>query len=259
MTSGKTRVVIADHFGNGSSLWVFYGACMLLSLFLHIPAMMLAVDHYHSFAVFWLWFIVIEGARLGVFVAYALWKQRPAALFLLTEFSISPRVFLPAAMLLFAYARAPLGIFVAVVAFWIVLEVRALRAARAINPYQALRQMRRKGALVEVTPQNWVYYSPKNKVLDLVNASSKGGTFMKTELKYVGLPFALIAPALFLISQRSGADFDLRTLIAGAFAVVIGWLTLPVLVQCHISREALNRLSTEGKIVFEKRSALRSE
>lgn len=38
----------------------------MLSIFLHIPAMMLAVDHYHSWALFGIWIALIETIRFCI-------------------------------------------------------------------------------------------------------------------------------------------------------------------------------------------------
>lgn len=82
---------------------------------------------------------------------------------------------------------------------------------------------------------------------------------MKTELKYIGLSIALIGPALFLISQCAGTNFDGRAVIAGIFAIAIGWLSMPLLVQGHLTRQALTLLTAEGEIAFKKRRRQRSQ
>lgn len=82
----------------------------MLSIFLHIPAMMLAVDHYHSWALFGIWIALIETIRFWIFAIFVLWRRQQDALILLTELSFSPRLFLPSAMLLFVYAAAPLEV-----------------------------------------------------------------------------------------------------------------------------------------------------
>lgn len=82
---------------------------------------------------------------------------------------------------------------------------------------------------------------------------------MKTELKYIGLSIALIGPALFLISQRASTNFDGRAVIAGIFAIAIGWFSMPVLVQGHLTRRALSLLRAEGEIAFKRRRRQRSQ
>ena len=81
---------------------------------------------------------------------------------------------------------------------------------------------------------------------------------MKTELKYIGLSIALMDPALFLISQRSGTNLHGRTVIAGIFTIAIGWLSMPLLVQGHLTRHALTLLTAEGEIAFKKMRRQRS-
>lgn len=64
------------------------------------------------------------------------------------------------------------------------------------------------------------------------------------------LPFIIIAPALFLYSQRLGDNFDARAAIMGAFCIVIGWLSMPVLIGTRLSQRALNLLAHRGEAAF---------
>lgn len=246
------KIELAARAENGARLSTLYIASVFLALFLHVPAMMLFFGYGRS-ALFILWILLIEGTRLAVFVILVLLRRQPDAVLALREYSISPRLFFPAAVLFFVYAGAPHGIYVMVVVFWLLMELRCRVASNRLDPAVALRQLRRTGALSEA-PEGWSYRLD-NGLADLLDKDSKGRSFMQSQLIWVGLPFAIIAPGLFLYSMQLGDNFELRAVIAGVFCLVIGWLTMPALVGARISRNALDHLGTQGKAAFSGKSA----
>lgn len=241
------KIELAARAENGARLSTLYIASVFLALFLHIPAMMLFFGAGRA-ELFVLWLVLIEGIRLAVFVILVMKRRQPGAMLTLREYSISPRLFFPAAMLFFAYAGASPGIHVIIVAFWLVLELRCRAAANRLDPAVALGQLRRSGALTK-EPTGWSYRLD-NGLADLLDRGSKGRTFMQSQLIWVGLPFAIIAPGLFLYSMRLGHNFDARAVIAGVFCLVIGWLSMPTLVGSRISRNALDHLAKQGEAAF---------
>lgn len=248
MQAAAAPVTLADTARNGASIGMLYGAGAFFSLMLHVPALMLAGDA-GRIDLFAVWFVAIEGGRLAWFLVFARMRRDPAAMLLLREISLSPRTFLPAAMLFFVYASAPPGLNLAVAGLWLALEYRAVRTAGRVDAATALRSLKRSGALTEVEDGRWVY-RVDDGLAELLDKTARGGRFMRAELTYVALPFAVAAPALFLTSQRAGGEFDIRALIAGGFCLVIGWFTLPVLAGSRISRRALRALAADGRAAF---------
>ena len=239
MSFAESRVFLSCRSENGKSIWVLYGASAFLSLFLHIPMMLLLTERI-NFLAFLLWFCAVECARIVSFCMFVIWLRMPSFLFVLGTFALSPRLLLPSAMLCFAYSNAPLLVHLLIVILWIGLEIWAVRAGNRVPVKQVFTSWKRDGVLTQKDNGTWLF-RPGGNLSKLIDKYSPSGTFMKRSNKY-GLPLVLIAPSLFFISEGAGNNFELRTFILGCGCLWMGYFCLPVLAISHVSRRTLRAL-----------------
>lgn len=237
MSVGSVRIILSPVARNGFRLWGLYLSTLIFALFVHVPVVMLLVDRLERADLVWLWILGFEGARLLFFVLAAYVLRAPAWMISFRETSLSPRMFLGAALLFFIYGGAPFFVLGAVIVVWAVQEVRAVRLAAAIAPERVIDFWKKSGSLSQ-KDEDW-RYKLDDGLAGLLDCASGQDQVMGLEMKYIALPVAIIAPAAFLVSQQAGDAFELRSFLGGASSLFMGYFMMPMMASARASRSAL--------------------
>jgi hypothetical protein len=237
MTKGVT---LADRLGRGmptSHAWWYFGS-LFFAMFYHVPLIYLACETQNC--VFGWWFLGgVETLRFGAFWVIFRRMRDPVAALHFLDFTLGPRVFFPGAVLwLFAAGGGVWGAGI-IVAVWAYLEYVAYHSGNQMIGPAMLWNMKKDRSLTGGKGQ-WVFHAVgtypdmRQKILALV--------LQHRIAKFVGLPFALLAPGFWFFGLGNRGLVDVRLLLMVVVSVVLGMLTYSLLVYTRSNRGVMKSL-----------------
>ncbi|MFU8824987.1 hypothetical protein [Yoonia sp.] len=236
----KTTIQLADRTQTGVGLvWLYVGS-VVFGLFYQLPLIYWADISAHTAAGLWI-AAGVEALRAIIFLGPVYFWRNPVAAIHFMDLSLGPRVFFVGALVSMSAVGLSVWALLPVILIWGFLEFVANRDGGAIAGPVLHRRMIREGVLSQ-TDQDWIFRFAGH-FPDLLH-KAPGATLRKRLVRYVGLPFALIAPAIWMLSLTNRDQFDLRLLLIAMVSLVLGVLTSDLLAHHRANRLVLAAIRT---------------
>jgi len=231
----KTSIQLADRTQTGLGLiWLYLGS-VFFGLFYQVPLIYWADIFARTTAGLWI-AGGIEALRLIVFLGPVHLLRNPVAAIHFIDLSLGPRVFFVGALVAMSAAGLPVWVSFPVIFVWGFLEVAAYWAGGAMAGPVLRRRMIRDGVLARAD-HGWTFRFAGH-FPDLLD-KAPGAALRKRLARYVGLPFALVAPAIWMVSLSNRDQADLRLLLIALVSLVLGVLTSDLLAHHRANKLVL--------------------
>ena len=236
----STFVRLGDRTQTGLGLVWLYVASVAFGLFYQVPLLYWADVSGQITAGLWV-ASVIEALRLAVFLGPVYLWRHPVAAIHFMDLSLGPRVFFVATLISVTAAGLSIWVLVPVTMSWALLELVAYRDGGAIAGPALYRRMIRE-AVIEQADHGWTYRFAGH-FPDLLD-KAPGAARRKRLARFIGLPFVLVAPAIWMLTLSYRDQFDLRLIVMALVCLVLAVLTSDLLAHHRANRLVLAAIRT---------------